>query len=398
MSVSAKLLYDERRLDDHGPNTPGKRRLAAVRYYEKAGATIKVDQSGVEPKLPDERRLIVVEQADPRPVLSSPAGPLERDHLDLIDVLGNSYVVDQLLPTEPVADGDTWNSDAPVMGALLALDSVAACEVQSVLEESNDQFAKVRLAGIVHGTVDGAATEHDVRGVYLFDRKIGRITRLNLAVHEKRSIGAATPGLDGVAKLRMQVEPLASSPNLTDQVVASLSRAGQSPPKDLLYHAAKLGFRIEHDRQWFVTSQGRESITLRRVDPAGLVAQCTFTTQPPKSAGRQTSLEQFQKDIAFSLGKNFGQLVSSRQWKSQPGHHCYEVVLRGTVEEVPVEWHYYLIAQENGHRVSAAVTIEGPMVERLAGADRTLVESLQLLPRTHSPAQTAARPTDQTGK
>ena len=98
------------------------------------------------------------------------------------------------------------------------------------------------------------------------------------------------------------------------------------------------------------------------MDSSDLVAQCTLTILPPKSAGRQTSLEQFQKDITFSLGKNFGELVSSRQWQNAAGLYCYEVVARGLVEEVPVEWHYYLLAPESGNRVSLAVTIEKPML------------------------------------
>ena len=42
------------------------------------------------------------------------------------------------------------------MGPLLTLDTVALCEVQSVLDSCNASFAKIRLAGVVHGTADGA--------------------------------------------------------------------------------------------------------------------------------------------------------------------------------------------------------------------------------------------------
>jgi hypothetical protein len=73
------------------------------------------------------------------------------------------------------------------------------------------------------------------------------------------------------------------------------------------------------------------------------------------------------------------------------------VVVRGLVDEVTVEWHYYLAAPESGPRVSFAVTIEKPMLERVGKADRELVESLQLFPAM-PPAQTAAQPTGQTVK
>ncbi len=380
MSVSAKLEYHERRL---APSLPpaANGALLGVRHYDLAEAVLKVDNSGRTPRITDDRRLIALESSSERPILYCPDGPLSREQLDLIDVVGNSLLLDQLLPTKPVAKGATWAIDASVMGPLLTFDSLAVCEVQSVLEEFNANFAKVRLAGSVHGMADGAASQQEIRGVYLFDRQLQRIARLNLAIRETRSIGGATPGLDAVAKLQIKVEPVAIVPQLSDEVTAKASRNRRDSLRDLVYEAAPLGFRIHHDRQWFITGEERESVTLRRVDRGDLVAQCTLTALPPKSAGRQISLEQFQKDVTFSLGKSFGELVSSRRWQNAAGHYCYELVVRGLVEGVPVEWHHYLVAPEGGHRVSVAVTIEKPMVDRVAHTDRQLVESLELFPR-----------------
>jgi hypothetical protein len=156
-----------------------------------------------------------------------------------------------------------------------------------------------------------------------------------------------------------------------------------------------MGFRIQHDRNWFITSKLRESITMRCLDGSKLVAQCTFAVLPPKSAGRQTTLEEFQKDVAYSLGKSHGQLVSTKQWQNAHGHYCCAVVMRGIVEQVPVEWHHYLIARESGHRVSAAVTIEGSAVARVGGADQTLIDRLELFPPMPA-AQTASRAAPET--
>jgi hypothetical protein len=389
MSVSAKLQYSERRFVAAGV-AAGLGSKLAVRSYDSAEAVIKVDQGGVAPQLPSDRRLVVVEQGATRPSLYCPQGPLSREQLDLIDTVGNSTIVDELLPEKPVRDGESWSSKTAVMAALLTLDTLAVCEVQSVLEEFNASFAKVRLAGTVHGTVDGAATQQEVRGVYLFDRQLRRITRLNLAVSEQRSIGGATPGLDAVAKLQIKIDTAQHVPQLSDEAIGSLVGSARTPTRDLLYEAMSLGFRIQHDRQWFVTSQQRETVTLRRVDGSDLIAQCTLALLPPKSAGRQTSLNDFQKDVVFSLGKGFGQLISARQWQNAHGHYCYEVVVSGMVEQVPVEWHYYLVGRESGHRVSAAVTIEGPDVARVANADRGLIEGLELFPPMPA-SQTAVR-------
>jgi hypothetical protein len=315
----------------------------------------------------------------------------------LIDAAGDSYGVDRLLPAKPVTEGQSWANDAAVMGPLLTLDTVAICEVQSVLDGFNASFAKVRLAGVVHGTADGAATQQEVRGVYLFDRRERRVTRLNLAVRDNRSIGGATPGLDAVAKVQIKLDPIEKSKHLGDETVVKINDQNRTPSRDLSFESATLGFRVKHDRQWYVTAETREAITFRRVDRGDLVAQCTLTALAPKSAGRQTSLEQFQKDVTYSLGKSFGELVSSRQWQNAAGLYCYQVVARGLVADLPVEWHYYLVAPESGHRISVAVTIEKPMLERVATADRDLVESLQLFPPM-PPTQTAAKSTSETVK
>lgn len=389
MSVVGTLRYEERRLPSPADGATADASARGARYYEQADAVIKVDDGGQEPKLPDDRRLIVVQRDQQHTTLYCPEGPLTREQLDLIDVIGNSLLVEGLLPDKPVAEGDSWKQSGEVMAGLLTLDSVADCEVQSVLEQFNTDYAKVRLAGTVQGSVDGAATEMEVRAVYLFDRRRGQISRLNWAIRENRTIGGATPGLEGIAKLRVTLEPLEAPIHLTDEVVEALPPSDQPPSDDLVYEAPAQGFRIRHDSRWFVTGEERETVTIGRVDRTGLVAQCSITRLPSKLADNQTSLEQFQNDISHSLGESYGQLISSRQWTNRHGHHCLEVVVRGQVKDVPVEWHYFLVAPDgDGHRATVVVTVEGEMVERLAHADRDLVNSLELIPVEHPAAET----------
>src|SRR4051794_8354404 len=213
ISVAAKLAYDEKRLTpDTAAAATGS--ALAVRYYDEAEAVIKVNESGRTPKLPEDMRIIIVEQGQQRPMAYCSEGPLSREQLDLVDVVGDSICINRLLPKQPVAEGETWTNDATAIGPLLTFDTVAVCEVQCILDEFNASFAKVRLSGDVHGTADGAATQQEVRGVYLFDRRLRRITRLNLAIREKRSIGGATPGIDAVAKLQVKIDPIETSSHL----------------------------------------------------------------------------------------------------------------------------------------------------------------------------------------
>jgi hypothetical protein len=389
MSVSAKLSYDEHRVASAEDNIATR----SIRYYKNAAAVIKVDKGGTAPKLADERRLVVAQYADsthPGGRLSFAAadGYLTREELDLIDVTCDSLAVDGLLPRTPVAPDATWAADPNTMASILSMDSVAAAEVQNVLDKFNHDFALVRIAGTVVGVADGSTTEMEVRGVYLFDRKLSRITRFNLAVKEKRSIGGATPGLDGVAKLRMNVKPITSSEHLPPATLAAVASKHKLSTDVLRLEPEKQGYRVCHDRRWFVTSHQRESTVLRCVDRGDMLAQCTITSLPPQSAANQTTLDEFERDIRFALKEHFGQLVSSREWTNSFGNHCLEVVVRGTMEDVPLEWHYFLVASESGNRVSVAVTIQGEMVKRLATADRQLVNAMELV---SAESATAAR-------
>jgi hypothetical protein len=391
MSVSAKLAYDDHRVAPAaaGPAT------RAIRYYKDAAAVIKVDNGGTTPKLAGDQRLIVAQFADTqnpggRLSFATAHGYLSREELDLIDVTGDSLAVDSLLPRAPVAPDATWPADPNTMAAILSMDSVAAAEVQNVLDKFNHDFALVRIAGTVVGVADGSTTEMEVRGVYLFDRKLARITRFNLAVKEKRAIGGATPGIDGVAKLRMNVKPLASSEHLPPATLAALESVKKLRVDTLRLEPEKQGYRVCHDRRWFVTSHQRESTTLRCVDRGDVLAQCTITSLPPQSAANQTTLDEFERDIRFALKEHFSQLVASREWTNSFGNHCLEVVVRGTMEDVPLEWHYYLVAPEQGNRVSIAVTIQGEMVNRLAAADRALVNAVETVP-IGSKSATAAK-------
>jgi hypothetical protein len=147
----------------------------------------------------------------------------------------------------------------------------------------------------------------------------------------------------------------------------------------VLLEVPGMGFRLVHDRSWFLTAQNRQSVTLRHLDAVDVLGQVTLTSLPPKSPG-QSSLEQFQSDVVRSLGQNFGEMVSSRQWLTPRRYYTYGVIARGQVQEVPIEWRYYLVAEDTGHRISVATTIEGAKATQISQADRQLVEALELFP------------------
>jgi hypothetical protein len=56
------------------------------------------------------------------------------------------------------------------------------------------------------------------------------------------------------------------------------------------------------------------------------------------------------------------------------------VTVAGATGELPIQWTYYHLSDDHGHRVSLVFTIEGNLVERFAQIDREFVSGFRFLP------------------
>jgi hypothetical protein len=387
MSVSGKLAYDEKLL------LADRSLRRSVRYYDQAAAVIKIDEGGVEPRLAKERRMVVAETAGGRVTLFSPAGPLTRPELDLIDVPANSLILDSLLPSRAVGIGDRWQLADDMVAGLLGLDAVSQSNVECELKEVAGPRAKLELAGRVLGAVGGVGTEIEVKGKYRYDFEMRRVTGLGLLVKERRSIGHVTTGLDVVAKLQLALGPAGDNKHLTD---AKLARQDLSPRPDSLLlrcESPTKKFTILHSRDWHLMTDSGELLALRLVDRGELVAQCNVSVLPDVRPGHIPSLAKFQQDLRRSLDKSFDNFVEASESTNSAGYRVMRVVVEGQISDLPLHWHYYLVTDEAGHAAVLAFTVENELVPRLAEADGELVASLRF---TSAPDETvpitASRP------
>ena len=386
VSVAGKVLYHERLLKW----SPEATELArSVRQYEEASATIKVEDVGVQRTLPTNRRALLVEIRDGYVAIDSLSERLTREQLDLVNVVGNSLAIDRLLPGRKIAEGEGWDHDKATVAPLLGMDHVAVCEVRSVVTGESNNQVQIRLAGTVHGTIDGAPTEIELRGAYLFHLDRQRITKFNLAVREKRTASVVVPGLDIVAQVRLTIFPAAKKDQLGADVAAQASDTSRPLRRALLYDGEQLGFRFLHSAAWYITAEQSDVLSLRHLREGDLTAHCNLSTLPPRSAGRETTLEQFERDVRTSIGAHLEKVTASRQWTTSQGNTCLGVVALGKVKEVPVQWRYYLIAAPGLPRVSIALTVEQSLIDKFADADRQLIDSLELFPLVST--STAAR-------
>ena len=387
MSVVAKLAYDETLLLSEFKDV---RHLRSVRDYQTAEAVIKVEKSGLTPKLPDSQRRLLMDIEKGETTLFHAEQPIIRDHLDLISVVGNSLAIDELLPRQPVKVGEKWAAEKEAMMALLGLDAIATCEITSELTAVEDDLAKVMIQGTVTGAAEGVATEIEMKAKYHFNLTARRITGFNLAAKEKRSIGHVAPGLEVIARLKMQLRNAEKASDIDEEAMAELTAIPAQSMTPLLQEAEIAGFRYLADRRWFVTSENDKLLVLRYVDRGDLVAQCNLTPiLVPDSPDDPMTLEKYQHEVRLALGKNFGQFIKAGQWVDESGQLVFRVTVQGAVDSLPIEWRYYLITHPtNGRRVAAVYTIEASLLDRFADADRLLVDRLELRDDKPNPAAT----------
>ena len=116
-----------------------------------------------------------------------------------------------------------------------------------------------------------------------------------------------------------------------------------------------------------------DSLAMRLVDRGELVAQCNVTTLAPVKPGGQATLEKFQQDIERSLAKSFRRFLAASQSENDLGYTIYRVAAEGAVDELPIQWNYYLVADRQGRQTVFAFTLESDLVERLGAADAAVV-------------------------
>ncbi|MEN6493892.1 MAG: hypothetical protein ABFD16_06335 [Thermoguttaceae bacterium] len=371
MSGLANLTYDERTLE---LAKESKAAVRAVRYYDKATATLQIDTVKTTPTLREERRLIGAAIDGTKAMLFSPRGPLTRDELDLVDPLGNSLLVERFLPEKPVAIGEKWEHSAELMTALLGLDAVSEAKVSStLLTVDPEKPARFEMTGRVSGAIGGVATEIELQAKYHFDRKTNRVTWFGLLVKENRSVGHIGPGLEITARLQMKIVPGSQSDQLSDRALAGLTLK-PTPALTQLAYESQGGWDAMLDRRWYVTADDAKLAILRLVDRGEFVAQCKISASPAKDL----TLAAFQEDIKRGLGKSFKQFVEAGQATNDRDYRVYRVVVEGEASDLPIQWIYYYVADRYGHQAVLAFTVEGRLVETFAKADDVLLRTFDL--------------------
>lgn len=374
LAILANLTYDEELLQyEASPKLVAR----SVRNYEKALAAVKVGQANLKPKLREDRRIVAADVSEGHTTLFSPHGPLTREELDLIDVLGNSLILDRLLPGHRAAEGDSWEVDDATWQILLGLDSVVANDVPCRLVEVNGNLAKVEFQGDVRGSKYGSKSNVRVAGRLLFDTEAGQVTWFGVLVKETREANRIEHAFDISARLQMKCTPIEASERLAEVAPDALSFPPGDEQTRLLFRVEENGWQLLHDRRWFVIDESSELVILRMVDRGDYLAQCNVFQA--RKGDEKITLDGFQQQVQQILGDRFGQFLAAAERTGSTGHKMFRVAAVGEVSKVPIQWIYYLILTPDDRRYVMVFTSEAELAERFGDADEKLAAEFAFL-------------------
>ena len=375
MSIACLRDYDEKTLVlGDGTAKP----LQAFRYYNEASATVKVGDSVQKPALRPEYRLAAVTISGSKVVSVCPTGPLYEDELELMNAFGNSLPLDGLLPQDPVAIGQAWKAGDGLMAILLDLEEVTSSTARVTLKEVTADVARLELEGRVEGKYYGEATRIDLRAKCRFDRKIHRIDWFAMRVKQSHDVGIVEAGLDVTVLLQMKIAPKDSSERLSDAALKDLSPEATAARCRVIHESTEGGWSIAHDRSWFGHLHTRDLDVFNRVEQGQHIALCKISRLSKSDPAKWPSLSQYQDEIREALKGKADAIVEAAEI-SQAGHHGYRVIAKGTDNDQPTQWHYYLVTDAKGRQMALVFHIDEKQIEAFGRAGDELVESLRFV-------------------
>ncbi|MFK8112122.1 MAG: hypothetical protein AB8B91_07955 [Rubripirellula sp.] len=350
----------------------------AERFYHVAKVESDLNRNQQKTELRDSVRQTMVRRETLPEVIYGVEDYFQRDELDMLRVPVSSIAVDELLPLEAVQEGDRYDISSEAMTSVLNMTSVEANDVVANITSISAEAAKIEFRGHVVGSIEGVPTTVRTVGKLLFDRKMGTCTWLAIGVHETREIGKAEPGFDVAATIKMVRKPMPKAVGLS-ATPPRLDITGPIPT-DRLYvdlSSSQLGISVLMERNWRTMTDVAGTAMMRMIEDDRSIAQCDFRPLSRLKEGAQWTLEALQEEVKRTLGEQLAELVEADQSLSDSGLRVLRVTAQGAVEGVPIRWIIAHFSDDSGRRVLATFTMESDQIERFAGADTQLANSLR---------------------
>lgn len=428
VEMTARFDFEETAAEPSAAGSAAARSAVACRSYHDATASMRVGGTATTATLAaDARRILVARQGTTAiPYLAD--GFLSGEEYDLLETPFDPLLLDDMLPKTPVSIGQMWEVPADVTAGLLAIDTVESGVIEARLQEVGDAGARVAFTGIIDGAADGVPTHVTVEGSFFVAVKSdaakesgsdpdvsthefhGRVLQVSALIRERRQASHVAPGFEVEAKLAVARSPLggaasggtpAEAAAAVVEQAASTSAADGRPsrrledggPGRIWYADTKGRFDLVHDARWRRVEDGANGLVMRLVDRGALVGQCSITSLPQAAAASLPTRVEVQRDIERSLAGQVVRSDAAEESDRGDGVRVVRIASSGTAGRLPFRWIHYVVAAQDGSRVSVTFMCEESMWQRFADADQPLIEGLRLTrsqPGRESDAEPAA--------
>jgi hypothetical protein len=371
---------DSNKLQAVGDNSKGTSHLVAVRQVLQAASAINGEVRPTAATIRPEVSLLLAERRDRDGpvVVVSPAGPLTRAELELVEGLGDPLALAEMLPSGAVAPGATWPVRDAAAQALCGYDLMTSNNFQATLEAADQAMARVRLKGRIQGSALGGAGTITLDGFFTFDRRLARIDRLEVQRAEIRQPGPIEAGLDVKSSLTVTRQNVVPPATLSDAALARIPLQITSDQELLRLGAPGGKATLLHDRQWHVFWEDPKLMVLKRLDREQVIAQCNLAVAPVAGAGRHQDPNQFRDDVRRALKQRFVQFLGAGEiGGDQAGGFRYKVGVQGREGELGVIWYYYLLASPDGDQLLGTFTLAADNAQAFGDQDLKIVGSLR---------------------
>ena len=375
----AVLDYEERYRRPEGADSTAF--VSAIeRYYHTATSKGELNRTKVDIQLRDSVRQTHVRRDSFPETVYSVDDYFTQDELALVRVPVASSAVDQLLPSTAISEGEKYQPNEQALSSFLNLSSIESSTVVFEVKEITTDLVKFQFKGRIEGSVEGVPTTIDAVGKLNYDRDSGTCNWLAAGLHERREISKSEPGFDVAATIKMVRHPLPKTVALPAKP-AKMSIT-QAVPADRLYvelQSKGVGVATMMDRRWRMMSDLSGNAMLRMIENDRSIAQCNIRPLARLEAGKQWTLEAFQRDVQQALGNELNDLLEANEQVSAQGLRVLRVVAQGAVEGVPIQWIMLHFSDDSGRRVQATFTMDNKSVTPFMASDAQFVDSLRLL-------------------
>lgn len=374
LSAVATNEFSERILVP-GPNgCPVK----AARFYQTAKVVITAGSDKSERALRADRCLIAAHRVKDQLLTYCPDGSLTRPELEVTQHL-DTLAVAGLLPGKAVGIGQTWALSNPVAQALCAFEGLEQQDLTAKLESVSGDEARIAITGSVRGIDLGALAKVSVQAVCRYDLKRKHVTALEWKQKDEREQGPVSPAaVFEVATMLTRAFQEQEPRGLSDSDLVNIPDDDEPPAEflTLLFRDPKERFTLLHPREWHMTAQTDEHLTLRLMDHGDFIADVTITPWVKAAAGKHLSAAEFKDILDDQPGWEADEVREDGEVPSERGYWAYRVSALGELDGLKVLQNCYLLAGPEGDQAVLSFKMRPAQADKLGTRDLTLVNSL----------------------